>query len=61
LSNQTLSCKQWEFLLVDNASDQMLAAEIDLSWHPQAGYIRENQLEFTLARLSGFILTIKFK
>ncbi|MBG1245355.1 glycosyltransferase family 2 protein [Nostoc sp. NZL] len=53
LKSQSLSKDFWELLLVDNASDKILAAEIDLSWHPQARHIREEQLGLTAARLRG--------
>ncbi|MBD2609693.1 MAG: glycosyltransferase [Nostoc sp. ZfuVER08] len=53
LKSQTLSQDFWELLLVDNASDKILAAEIDLSWHPQGRHIREEQLGLTAARLRG--------
>ena len=53
LKAQTLSFDQWEYLLVDNASDQLLASEIDLSWHPNARHIREEQLGLTPARMRG--------
>jgi len=50
---QTLPIDQWEFLLIDNASDRPLAAEIDLTWHPNACHIREETLGLTPARLRG--------
>ncbi|MDZ8236402.1 MAG: glycosyltransferase [Nostoc sp. ChiQUE01a] len=53
LKSQTLSKDFWELLLVDNASDRPLASEIDLSWHPQARHIQEEQLGLTAARLRG--------
>lgn len=53
LQIQTLALEQWELLLVDNASEQILASTIDLSWHPQSRHIRENQLGLTPARLRG--------
>jgi glycosyltransferase involved in cell wall biosynthesis len=53
LQGQTLSLDQWELLLIDNASGQPLATEIDLSWHPNARHIREEELGLTLARLRG--------
>ncbi|MBU7587112.1 MAG: glycosyltransferase [Nostoc sp. TH1S01] len=53
LKSQTLSKDFWELLLVDNASDKILASEIDLSWHPQARHIREEKLGLTPARLRG--------
>lgn len=53
LKSQTLVLEQWELLLIDNASQQLLSLEIDLSWHPNARHIREEQLGLTPARLRG--------
>ncbi len=53
LKNQTLSMQQWELLLIDNASDTVLAVEVDLSWHPNARHVREEQLGLTAARMRG--------
>lgn len=53
LRSQTLQMKQWELLLIDNASDTVLAIEVDLSWHPNARHVREEQLGLTAARLRG--------
>ena len=53
LKVQTLPTEQWELLLIDNASDQLLSSEVDLSWHPQYRHIREEQLGLTPARLRG--------
>ncbi|NES18028.1 MAG: glycosyltransferase family 2 protein [Symploca sp. SIO3E6] len=53
LKSQTLPLEQWEFLLIDNASERSLASEIDLSWHPQARHVREDKLGLTPARLRG--------
>lgn len=53
LKSQTLDLEQWELLLIDNASSQPLAVEMDLSWHPHARHVLENQLGLTLARLQG--------
>lgn len=53
LMAQTLPLDQWEYLLIDNKSDQGLATEIDLSWHPHARHIREEELGLTPARLRG--------
>jgi glycosyltransferase involved in cell wall biosynthesis len=53
LKSQTLLLTQWELLLIDNASDRLLADEIDLNWHPYAHHIREDQLGLTPARLRG--------
>jgi glycosyltransferase involved in cell wall biosynthesis len=43
----------WELLLVDNASASALATAWDLSWHPQARHVREDELGLTQARLRG--------
>ena len=53
LQAQTLLVENWELLLIDNASDRILSSEIDLTWHPQARHIREEQLGLTPARLRG--------
>lgn len=53
LMSQTLPMEQWELLLVDNASNQVLSSEIDLSWHPNAHHLREEQLGKTHALLRG--------
>lgn len=53
LKNQTLSVNTWELLLIDNASDKSLEAEIDLTWHPHSRHIREDELGLTAARLRG--------
>jgi glycosyltransferase involved in cell wall biosynthesis len=53
LKAQTLSASQWELLLVDNASREPLASAWDLSWHPHARHIREDELGLTPARLRG--------
>lgn len=53
LKSQTLEKDRWQYLLIDNASDQALANAIDLSWHPHAGHLREEKLGLTHARLRG--------
>lgn len=53
LKQQSLTTASWELLLIDNASDEALITNIDLSWHPAARYIREEQLGLTPARLRG--------
>jgi glycosyltransferase involved in cell wall biosynthesis len=53
LKSQTLVKEQWELLLVDNASSEPLAGKWDLSWHPSARHIREDQLGKTPALLRG--------
>lgn len=51
LRSQSLSNAQWELLIVDNASDGSI--EVDITWHPNARTIQENQLGLTRARLAG--------
>lgn len=53
LQTQTLASKRWELLLVDNASNESLSKAWDLSWHPQARHIREDELGLTPARVRG--------
>jgi len=48
-----LSKDQWELLLIDNGSQKPLAANWDLSWHPFASHVREDELGLTPARLRG--------
>ncbi len=53
LQVQTLPKDHWELLLVDNASKEKLSSAWDLSWHPHARHIREDELGLTPARLRG--------
>ena len=53
LHQQSLSAEKWEFLLIDNASDVPLASLWDISWHPNARHIREEQLGLAVARRRG--------
>ncbi|HWW00908.1 MAG TPA: glycosyltransferase [Candidatus Acidoferrum sp.] len=53
LKTQTLPKDKWELLLIDNASKDRLASGWDLSWHPHARHIREDELGLTAARLRG--------
>ena len=53
LKAQTLPMKDWELILVDNASNEPLAGRIDLSWHPHARHVREEKTGLTHARLRG--------
>jgi Glycosyl transferase family 2 len=57
LRAQTLPKDQWELLLVDNASERVLANDWDLSWHPLARHVREEALGLTSARLRGIAET----
>lgn len=53
LIRQTLSKERWELLLIDNASENNLVDTWDLSWHPFARHIREEELGLTPARMRG--------
>jgi glycosyltransferase involved in cell wall biosynthesis len=53
LQAQTLPREKWEFLVVDNASEEKLENSFDFSWHPDARCIREDELGLTAARLRG--------
>jgi glycosyltransferase involved in cell wall biosynthesis len=53
LRAQTLPTKEWELLLVDNASSEPLASRWDLRWHDNALHVREEELGLTPARLRG--------
>lgn len=53
LQAQTLGKTEWELILIDNASKDSLAAEIDLTWHPKSHHFREDALGLTPARLRG--------
>jgi hypothetical protein len=53
LKAQTVPNGRWELLLIDNASKEPLAGSWDLSWHPYARHIREDELGLTPARLRG--------
>jgi glycosyltransferase involved in cell wall biosynthesis len=53
LEKQTLDHRRWEYLLVDNASDQALKLQAKLSWHPHGRLVREEKLGLTPARLRG--------
>jgi glycosyltransferase involved in cell wall biosynthesis len=53
LQTQTLPFTEWELLLVDNGSKIPVSERVDLSWHPEARHIRENELGLTSARLRG--------
>jgi glycosyltransferase involved in cell wall biosynthesis len=53
LRKQTLAKDNWELLLIDNASSERLEDIWDLSWHPKARHLQENELGLTPARLRG--------
>jgi glycosyltransferase involved in cell wall biosynthesis len=53
LRNQTLPLDKWELLIVDNASRLPLALSWDISWHPNAHHVLENELGLSWARQQG--------
>ena len=53
LKAQILPREKWELLLVDNASTEPLAGQVDLSWHALARHVRMEELGLTSARLCG--------
>jgi glycosyltransferase involved in cell wall biosynthesis len=53
LRGQILPVKEWELLLIDNASKRPLAQTVDISWHSRGRHIREDELGLTAARLRG--------
>jgi glycosyltransferase involved in cell wall biosynthesis len=50
---QTLSLNSWEFVVVDNRSDEPVADRVDLSWHPVVSIVPEETPGLTAARLRG--------
>jgi len=53
LAEQTLDKHRWEYLLIDNESEQPLTFLADLSWHPHGRHVREEKVGLTHARLRG--------
>jgi glycosyltransferase involved in cell wall biosynthesis len=53
LQGQTIERSEWEFLLIDSGSHFSLSSRIDLSWHPRARTLREEESGLTRARLRG--------
>lgn len=51
LHAQTLPTDRWRLLVIDNASTTDVARKADLSWHAQAGVVREERIGLTMARL----------
>jgi len=54
LRHQSLQLHRWELLVIDNASYEPLTTELcDVSWHPHARIIREDELGLSVARRRG--------
>lgn len=43
LKGQTLSTNNWELLVVGNASEDPVSANHNISWHPNARHVREDE------------------
>jgi len=54
LRGQSLPAERWSLLVVDNRSDPAIETFLDLSWHPNAAIVREEELGLTRARMAGF-------
>ncbi len=53
LATQSVEPARWELLIVDSASRDPLASRLDVSWHPRARFVREDEPGLTRARLRG--------
>jgi glycosyltransferase involved in cell wall biosynthesis len=53
LRNQTLPASEWELLVIDNASKELVAPRFDISWHPNGLHLHEPTLGKTAALLLG--------
>jgi glycosyltransferase involved in cell wall biosynthesis len=51
LRAQTLPVTEWEWIVVDNASERPVAESLDMAWHPRARVVVETTLGLTPARL----------
>jgi glycosyltransferase involved in cell wall biosynthesis len=52
LRRQSVAGTDWEFLIIDNASQTPVAADL-AAWHPRGRVVREERLGLTNARLRG--------
>ncbi len=54
LKQQTLEYRNWELIVVDNATpDINYVLSFDISWHPRSRVIREERQGLTRARIAG--------
>ncbi|MBU3676816.1 MAG: glycosyltransferase [Chitinophagaceae bacterium] len=53
LKKQDEPLNQWELLIVDNASDEAIENQVDVSWHPNCRFVVENELGISIARARG--------
>lgn len=58
LRSQSLDYGDWQLVIVDNASTSLeVFAGCDLSWHPNAQIVREENIGLTRARIAGIRAT----
>jgi glycosyltransferase involved in cell wall biosynthesis len=53
LKAQDLPAREWELLVIDNASEVPIRDRFDFSWHPSVRFLEEKELGLTAARLRG--------
>jgi glycosyltransferase involved in cell wall biosynthesis len=53
LRKQTLSINEWELLVIDNASSDLVGPRFDITWHPHGRHLHEPVLGKTAALLLG--------
>jgi hypothetical protein len=53
LQQQSLPTSQWELVVIDSASSPPLSPRLDLTWHPHARCVREDQPGHLNARFRG--------
>ncbi len=53
LRKQTSPLDEWELILIDNASSELVKNHFDLSWHPNERHVREDKLGIVQARIRG--------
>lgn len=53
LKHQSLPLEDWELIIIDNASQQKVEHNYNVSWHPKGRFLREEKLGLTHARLKG--------
>lgn len=54
LKNQTLNTVYWELIFIDNKSDIPLSTLLDISWHPNSRFYREERLGLVYGRIASY-------
>jgi len=54
LKHQTLAKSEWELILIDNNSDNMVPGMMDISWQPASRVVHERRQGLTYSRMRGF-------